>query len=62
MKDVYEVLSQKEFDLKRVQAEIEALRCVIPMLIDSAEAFSASTLIRQNKWPLEIDGRDRSHP
>lgn len=32
MKDIYEVLRQKEIDCARVQAEIEALRLVIPLL------------------------------
>ncbi len=32
MKDIYEVLRQKESDCARVQAEIEALRVVIPLL------------------------------
>jgi hypothetical protein len=33
MKNVYEVLREKETDLARVQAEIEALRMVISLLI-----------------------------
>ena len=32
MKDIYEMLRQKESDCARVQAEIEALRLVIPLL------------------------------
>jgi len=32
VKDIYEVLRQKEIDCARVQAEIEALRVVIPLL------------------------------
>ena len=32
MKDIYEVLRQKEIDCARVQAEIEALRLVIPLV------------------------------
>lgn len=32
MKDIYEILRQKEIDCARVQAEIEALRLVIPLL------------------------------
>lgn len=37
MKDVYEVLLQKEFDLRRVQTEIEALHVAIPLLADDAD-------------------------
>ena len=32
MKDIHEILRQKETDCARVQAEIEALRVVIPLL------------------------------
>ncbi len=32
MKDIHEILRQKEIDCVRVQAEIEALRMVIPLL------------------------------
>ena len=34
MKDVYEVLRQKEVDCARLRIEIEALRLVIPLLDD----------------------------
>ncbi len=37
MKDVYEVLRQKELDLRRVQTEVEALHVVIPLLADNAD-------------------------
>ena len=32
MKDIHEILRQKESDCERVQQEIEALRIVIPLL------------------------------
>jgi len=34
MKDIYQVLSQREADILRVRREIEALRLVIPLLAD----------------------------
>jgi hypothetical protein len=37
MKDVYEVLRQKEADTERVRREIRALLLVIPMLIDERQ-------------------------
>jgi len=39
VKNIYEVLRQKEIDCARVQAEIEALRMVIPLV----DGESAST-------------------
>jgi hypothetical protein len=38
MKDLYQVLRQKELDLERVQREIEALRFVTPLLLEEKEA------------------------
>lgn len=34
MKNVYEVMQQKDSELRRVQTEIEALHTVIPLLAD----------------------------
>jgi hypothetical protein len=43
MKDVYQVLRQKEMDLARVRREIEELRSIIPSLADhSAEPMEAT--------------------
>jgi hypothetical protein len=40
VKNIYEVLRQKEIDCARVQAEIEALRMVIP-LVDGEQPATA---------------------
>jgi hypothetical protein len=37
MKNVYEVLRQKEMDLTRVRQEVEALRYVAPLLSEQRE-------------------------
>lgn len=37
MKNIYDVLQQKELDVRRVQKEIEALHFVIPLLADDAD-------------------------
>lgn len=37
MKNIYEVLRQKEADLARVQGEVDALRLVISLLIEDEE-------------------------
>jgi len=37
MKDVYEVLRQKEVEIVRVQNEIEALHLVIPLLAEDGD-------------------------
>ena len=37
MKNVYEVLRQKELELTRLEKEVEALRLVAPLLADEAK-------------------------
>ena len=37
MKNVYEVLRQKELELARLEKEVEALRVVAPLLTDDKE-------------------------
>jgi len=37
MRDVYQVLREKELEITRVRQEIEALRAAIPLLVDGEE-------------------------
>ena len=37
MKDVYDVLRQKELEISRLEIEVEALRVVAPLLSDDKE-------------------------
>jgi hypothetical protein len=41
MKDIYELLSQKEIEFERVQKEVEALRIAVRLLDDSSDARTA---------------------
>ena len=43
MKNVYEVLRQKELELARLEKEVEALRVAAPLLSDDKEAGSDVT-------------------
>ena len=38
MRDVYEVLRQKELEVSRLQKEVEALRVAAPLLLADGEA------------------------
>lgn len=40
MKNVYEVLRQKEMELTRLEKEVEALRVVAPLLSEEKETIS----------------------
>jgi hypothetical protein len=42
MKNVYEVLRQKEIELARLEKEVEALRMVAPLLSEEKEGVEAS--------------------
>ena len=37
MRDLYQILRQKELDIERIRAEIEALQAVIPLLSDESD-------------------------
>lgn len=43
MKDLYQVLRQKELDLERIRQEIEALRFVTPLLSEETTEAERNT-------------------
>jgi len=43
MKNVYEVLRQKEMELTRLEKEVEALRLVAPLLSEEKESLAEMT-------------------
>lgn len=51
MKNVYDVLQQKEADRTRLQAEIEALRLVIPLLDENADTSESENITRPASSP-----------
>jgi hypothetical protein len=51
MKNVYDVLQEKEADQTRLQAEIEALRLVIPLLDENAETSESQSLGQSRPVP-----------
>lgn len=58
MKDIQQVLRQKEMELARVRLEVDELRGIIPWLAeDPTKATSEFSPIsgRENKWFLEPD-------
>jgi hypothetical protein len=61
MRNLLEVLREKETDLARVRQEVEALRFVAPLLFDQGDPFGAppdlswSEASPKNRWPLQLD-------
>jgi hypothetical protein len=65
MKNIYEVLREKELDLARLRTEVEALRVVAPLLAErSGEKnddpgvrrpdLAWTPAVERNKWPLKM--------
>ena len=53
MKNVYEVLRQKEMELTRLEKEVEALRLVAPLLSEEKESLSD---IAKAALPTAVNG------
>jgi hypothetical protein len=60
MKNIYEVLREKEMDLARLRIEIDALRFVAPLLGDRNDDegvhqpdLTWAPALHRNKWPLK---------
>ena len=65
MKNIYEVLREKEMDLARLRTEVDALRFVAPLLSDRSSEPSGcdqaarpdlawTPALEKNKWPLKV--------
>jgi hypothetical protein len=57
MKNVYEVLRQKELELSRLEKEVEALRVAAPLLSDEKEQLTEApkpTLTAAPSQPVRI--------
>jgi hypothetical protein len=54
MRNLFEVLREKEMDLVRVRHEVEALRFVAPLLFEQSDP-SWSATPPKNRWPLELN-------
>ncbi len=51
MKNVYDVLRQKELEVSRVEKEVEALRVAAPLLSDGGEIAYDATATLSNSSP-----------
>lgn len=62
MKNIYEVLREKEMKLTRLRTEVEALRFVAPLLAERSDENATNPPdlqwappVERNKWPLTVD-------
>ena len=60
MRDLYQVLREKELDLERTRKEIEALRSVIPLLSDESQRADKArpSLASVSPQPRRTSGAD----
>jgi len=59
MKDVYEVLRQKELDVSRLEKEVEALRVAAPLLLADGENDNQPTLPGSTvPQPIDLQAED----
>jgi len=63
MKDIYEILRQKEFDLSRLRKEVEALRAAahLPLAIDADDHHQPSLSNSPLQQPIEGDHMRQAH-
>ena len=53
MRDLYQVLREKESEILRIRQEIEALRAIIPLLDDSDDTMhGASAMVANMQGPV----------
>ena len=64
MKDIYQVLREKEQAVARLRQEVEALRFCAPMLAEAGEAIHSPSpgSSPANRWPADVEARNPSNP
>jgi hypothetical protein len=67
VKDIYQVLREKEQAVARVRQEVEALRFCAPMLTEANESIPVAitapgNAAPTNRWPADIEASPSSNP
>ena len=60
MKNVYEVMQQKDSELRRVQTEIHSLHTVISLLVDHTDWLEHGVIVESVEGSLSSARRSRS--
>lgn len=55
MRDIYQILREKEQAILRLRKELEALRVCVPLLTEGQEAAGAAAPVPANRWPAETE-------
>jgi len=63
MKDIYQLLREKELAIARLKKEVEALRACIPLLNDSEQSLLANQPTSSStQWPIEGEPLKSANP
>ena len=62
MRDVYEVLREKELEVSRLQGEVEALRVAAPLLTDAEAQDADRKTVTAGAQPLIEDSQANDTP
>lgn len=60
MRDLEDVLEEKEMELAQVRQQVEALRFIAPLLLEARDCVEAPLDFRateepaRNRWPLQV--------
>jgi hypothetical protein len=62
VKDIYQVLREKEQQIARVRQEVEALRFCAPLLAEAGEIQAQNAAVPANRWPAEAQAESQPNP
>ena len=65
MKDIYQVLREKEQQVARVRKEVEALRFCAPLLAEAGEGQASANQngsVPANRWPADVQSEAQPNP
>lgn len=54
MRTLEQILYEKELELARVRQQVEALKFIVPLLLEPSEEASGNEPTQRNRWPLQL--------
>jgi hypothetical protein len=62
MKDIYQLLREKELTIARLKKEVEALRTCLPLLSEPTAGMNQPTPPPSKQWPVEAESEKPANP
>jgi hypothetical protein len=54
MRMLEQILYEKELELARVRQQVEALKFILPLLIEPSQEAPGNEPTERNRWPLQL--------